>query len=81
MRAGDAEGGVETRVAEVPGELDASDFDLQGREGGSGVAGGGPETLGFDGERGEKDGEEGQGKVLDAPEVGGFGAAAREETG
>ena len=79
LRAGDAEGGVGAGVAEVPGELDAGDFDLEGGEVCSGVAGGGPEALGFDGEGGEEEGEDGEGKVLDAPEVGGFGAAAREE--
>ena len=53
LRAGDAEGGVGAWVAEVPGELDSGDFDLEGGEGGSGVAGGGPEALGFDGKGGE----------------------------
>ena len=57
LRAGDAEGGVGAGVAEVPGELDAGGFDLEGSERGSGVAGGGPETLGFDGERGEENGK------------------------
>jgi hypothetical protein len=52
---------------------------LHGGEGGSGVAGGCPEALGFDGEGGEEEGECGEGKVFDAPEVGGFGAAACEE--
>ena len=69
LGAGDAEGGVGAGIAEVPGELDAGGFDLEGGEGGSGVAGGGPETLGFDGEGGEEDGEGGEGKVFDAPEV------------
>jgi hypothetical protein len=35
--------------------------------------------LGFDGEGGEEECEGGEGKVLDAPEVGGFGAAFGEE--
>ena len=65
----DAEGGVGAGVAEVPGELDSGGFDLQGGEGGSGVAGGSPEALGFDGEGGEEDGKEGERKVFDAPEV------------
>jgi hypothetical protein len=80
VRVGAAEGGVGAGVAEVPGELDSGRLDLEGGEGGSGVAGGGPETLGFDGEGGEEEGEEGEGKVLDAPEIGGFGAAVGEET-
>ena len=68
-----AEGGVGAGVAEVPGELDAGDFNLEGCEIGSGVAGGGPEALGFEGEGGEEDGEGGEGKVFDAPEVRGLG--------
>lgn len=80
LGAGDAEGGVGAGVAEVPCELDAGDFDLQGGERGSGVPGVGPELLGFDGEGGEEDREGGEGKVLDAPEIGGFCAAACKKT-
>jgi hypothetical protein len=80
LRAGDAEGGVGAGVAEVPGELDAGDFDLEGREGGSGVAGCGPEAFGFDGERREEEGESGEGEVFDAPEVLLRWVAAGEET-
>lgn len=79
--ARDAEGGVGTGVAEVPGELDSGDFDLQGGEGGSGVAGSGPEALGLDGEEGEEDGEGDEGKVFDAPEISLRWVAAGEETG
>ena len=79
MWAGYAEGGIRAWVAEVPGELDAGGFDLEGGEGGSGVTGGGPEALGFDGEEGEEDGERGKRKVFDAPEAGGFGAVAESE--
>jgi hypothetical protein len=77
--AGGAEGGVGAGVAEVPGELYAGDFDLQGCERGSRVARGGPQTLGFDGEGGKEESEEDEGKVFDAPEVGGFGASAGEK--
>jgi hypothetical protein len=81
LRASDAEGGVRAGVAEVPRELHAGDFDLQGREGRAGVARSSPEALSFDGEGGEEECESGERKVLDAPEVGGFSAASREETG
>lgn len=37
--------------------------------------------FGFYGECGEEKGECDQGKVFDAPEVGGFGAAAEDEAG
>ena len=81
MGAGDAEGGVGAGVAEVPGELDAGGFDLEGGEGGSGVAGGCPEALGLDGEGGEEDGESGERDVFDADEVCGFGATTEDEAG
>ena len=77
---GDAEGGVGAGVAEVPGELDAGDFDLKRGEGGSGVAGGRPEPFGFDGEGGEEEGEGGEGKVFDAPEILLLWVASGEET-
>ena len=67
-------------VAEVPGELDAGDFDLKGGERSSGVARGGPEALSFEGEGSEEDGEGGEGKVFDAPEMSWFSAALSEET-
>jgi hypothetical protein len=78
--ASDAEGGVGAGVAEVPGELDTGDFDLQGRERGSGVPTCAPETLGFDRKSGKEHGEQGEGKVLDAPEVPLRWVAAREKT-
>ncbi len=53
-RVGAAEGGVLAGVAEVPGELHAGDLDLERGGVGAGVAGGGPEAFGVDGERGEK---------------------------
>lgn len=56
---GVAEGCVGAGVAEVPDELHAGDFDLHGGEVGSGVALGGPEALGAQGEEGEKQGERG----------------------
>jgi hypothetical protein len=54
---------------------------LEGSEGGSGIAGGGPETFGFDGEGGEEDSESDEGKVFDAPEVFLRWLAAGEEAG
>jgi hypothetical protein len=78
--AGDAEGCVGAGVAEVPGELHAGDLDLEGGGRGPGIAGDCPEALGLDGEEGEEKSERSEGKVFDAPEVGGFGAAAGEET-
>ena len=80
MGACDAEGGVRAGVAEVPGELDAGGFDLKCGEGGSGVAGSGPETFGLDGKEGEEDGEGREGKVFDAFEADGLGVAAKDET-
>jgi len=77
---GDAEGGVGAGIAEVPGELDSCDLDLEGGWRGSGVAGGCPEAFGLEGEGGEEDGEGGEWKILDAPEVGWCGVAAGEET-
>jgi hypothetical protein len=59
--------------------LDSGGFDLEGGEGGSGVASGGPEALGFDGEGGEEEGECGEGKVFDAPEIFLCRVAAGEE--
>jgi len=76
---GDAEGGVWSGIAEVPGELDSGDLDLEGGGGGSGVAGGRPEALGLEGEGGEEEAKGGEGEILDAPEVGWFGAAPGEE--
>ena len=77
LGADSAEGGIGAGVAEVPGELDAGDFNLEGGGIGSGVVGGGPEALGLDGEAGEEQGEGDEGKVFDAPEICGFGAASR----
>jgi hypothetical protein len=76
---GAAEGGVGAGVAEVPGELYASDFDLESGGVGSCVVGGGPEAFGLDGQGCEEQGEDGQGKVFDAPEVGRFRAATNDE--
>jgi hypothetical protein len=80
LGASDAEGGVGTGIAKVPGELDSVGFDLEGGEGGSGVACGGPEALGFDGEGGEDDGKGCEGKVFDAPEIFLCCVAAGEQT-
>jgi len=79
LRTGDAEGGVGAGVVEVPGELDSGDFDLERGGRGSGVAGGGPEALGLDGEKGEEEGERGEGEILDAPEIFLRGVAASEK--
>jgi hypothetical protein len=76
---GDAEGGVGTGVAEVPGELNSGDLDLEGCGGGSGVAGGGPEAFGLEGEGGEEEGEGGEREVLDSPEAGWFGVAPGDQ--
>ena len=80
LGAGGAEGGVGPGVAEVPGELDSGDLDLKGGERGSGVASCCPEPLGFEGEGSEEEGEGGEGKVFDAPEVGRFGVAFGQES-
>lgn len=50
-----AEGGVKTGVAEVPRKLHTGDFDLERSGIGSGVAGGGPEAFGVQGECGEEE--------------------------
>ena len=76
---GGAEGGVRAGIAEVPGELRSGDFDLKGCEGGSCVASVCPEALSADAEAGEEDDEGDEREVLDSPEMGGFGAAARDE--
>ena len=52
---------------------------MESGERGSGIAGGSPEAFGLDSQEGEENGEDGEGKVFDAPEVGGFGASACEE--
>ena len=69
MRPRDAEGGVGTGIAEVPGELDAGDSDLERGEAGSDITRGGPEALCLNGEGGEEDGEYEEWKVLDEPEI------------
>ena len=56
--------GVGAGVAEVPGELHAGDFDLQGGGRGSGVTLGGPERVGADSEQEEKRREGDEWKVL-----------------
>ncbi len=81
LGAGDAEGGVGAGITEVPGELDSGGFDLEGGEGGSGVAGGCPEALGLDRERGEEEGKGGERDVFDADQVCGFSAATKDEAG
>ena len=79
MWAGYAEGGIRAWVAEVPGELDAGGFDLEGGERGSGVAGGCPESLGLDRESGEEEGKGGERDVFDVDQVCGFSATTEDE--
>ena len=87
LRAYAAEGVVGAGIAEVPGELHSGGLHLQGGGIGAGVAGGGPEAFGAEGEKGEEEGEGGQREVLDqgcpAVMLGGgvVGTAADEEAG
>ena len=59
-----AEGRVGAGIAEVPGELHAGDFDLQGVGSGAGVALAWPRGVGADSEQEEKRGEGEERKVL-----------------
>ncbi len=73
---GAAEGGVRTWVAEVPGKLHARDFNLEGRWVRTGIANGGPEEFGLDGEGGKEDDKEADWEVLNEPATAGLARAA-----
>jgi hypothetical protein len=75
-----AEGGVGSGIAEVPGELEAGNFDLHGLGRGTSVAGLGPELFGANGERGEEDRQKGQRKVFDGPEMARLTGSTQGET-
>ena len=74
LRARLAEGGVLAGIAEVPGELHTSGFDLERGEVGAGVAGGSPEALGTEGEEDEEEGQRGEGNIFDQRLIAGFSA-------